>query len=426
MYYFATFIFILLAAKGTFVAFYNVDWFLVDFIFIWLGLSYNRFDKRDLRFGGYFIMLYIGYCTMRSVFITNLPARYYVSDIVFLFKYIMPCLIYCALMKEKAVEYLTKVIIDLTKISLVLYCLQLVAGGAIYAVGSALNIPPQVPVYHYVNFIVFTYITEHGHQNSGFTWEPGAFGFFLITTLMMQFFKNGFKMDKGAKILIVAVITTLSTTSYAALGVVFIMYFRANGVKFSTLLSIAGPVLIVAIFKLPFLLDKVVDIYKHDMRDLQNIEFLSAWYIQHGEEMPFNRFSSLIFIYRQFKEQLIFGVSNIFIETVPYLKNANTSSGIFEYFAKFGVVAFVFFMTRLCQFFYTFNKKKELLIYCVLLMLILGFSESIFILPMMTIFYFLYFYAQPLNNDDEIEDEEDEEESDEYQLTETRNRIAYR
>lgn len=424
MYYFATFIFLLLSANGTFVPFYNIDWFLVDVIFIWMGLSYNRFDKRDLRFGGYFMLLYIGYCTLRSLFITNLPTRYYVSDIVFLFKYILPCMIYCALLKEKAIEYLTRVVIDLTKVSIVFYCIQLVAGGVLFDIGSALGIPPHITEYHYTNFVVFTYVTEHAHQNSGFTWEPGAFGFFLITTLMLQLFKNSFKLDSGAKWLIFGVLTTLSTTSYAALGVVFLMYFRANGVKFSTLGLIAGPVLLVTIVKLPFLLDKVIEIYKHDMSDLQNIEYLSAWYARHGEQMPFNRFSSLIFIYRQFKWQLILGVSNIFIETVPYLVNANTSSGIFEYFAKFGVVAFVFFITRLCLFFKKFTHQNELLIYCVLIVLILGFSESIFILPMMTIFYFLYFYAQPPDN--EYLEDEDIEEGDELQPTETKTRIAYR
>lgn len=424
MYYFATLIFLLLSANGTFVPFYNINWFLVDLIFIWMGLANHRFDKRDLRFGGYFMLLYISYCTLRSVFLTNLPARFYVSDIVFLFKYIMPCLIYCALLKEKAIEYLTRVVIDLTKVSIVFYCIQLVAGGLLYDIGSAIGLPPHITEYHYTNFIVFTYVTEHAHQNSGFTWEPGAFGFFLIITLMLQLFKNGFKLDNGAKWLILGVLTTLSTTSYAALGVVFLLYFRANGVKFSTLSLVAVPLLIVAIVRLPFLLDKVIAIYKHDMEDLKNIEYLSAWYLRHGEQMPFNRFSSLIFIYRQFKWHLIFGVSNIFIETVPYLVNANTSSGIFEYFAKFGVVAFVFLMTRLCLFFKKFTQQKELLIYCVLLVLILGFSESIFILPMMTNFYFLYFYAQPI--DDELLEDEDEENGNEHQLTVTDSRIAYR
>lgn len=425
MYYFATFIFILLAAKGTFVPFFNINWFLIDFIFIWIGLSKNRFDKRDLRFGGYFILIYILYCTLRSTFITNLPLRYYVSDNIFLFKYILPCMIYCALMKEMAVEYLTRVIIDLTKISLVFFCIQLVAGDLLYNIGAAINLPPHISEYHYTNFLVFTYVKEHAYQNSGFSWEPGAYGFFLIIALIMQLFKNGFKLDTGAKWLIVGVLTTLSTTSYAALGVVFLMYFRANGVKYSTLLLIAGPLLIAAAVKLPFLLDKVITIYKHDLHDLQNIEYLSAWYIRHGEQMPFNRFASLIYIYQQFKWQLIFGVSNIFIETVPYLANANTSSGIFEYFAKFGVVAFVFFMTRLCMFFYRLNPKKELLLYCVLLVLILGFSESIFILPMMTIFYFLYFYAGP--PDDECQHEDNSAADDQYKLTDTEIKpAAYR
>ncbi|MES2807202.1 MAG: hypothetical protein V4619_01165 [Bacteroidota bacterium] len=398
----------LLTANGTFVPFSNINWFLVDFLFIWIGLEQGRFTKRDLRFGASFAIMWIGYCTLRSIFLTNLPSRYYVSDIVYLFKYILPSFLYCALLKDQAIHYLSKVIIDLTKISIPLYCLQLVAGPAIYAVGSALNIPPEVPVYHQTNFVVFTYVQEHAHQNSGFSWEPGAFGFFLIIGLMLHLFKNGFKMDSGTKWLIAGVLTTLSTTTYVAFSVVMLMYYRANGVKLSTLAIFAVPAAVVAMFQLPFLLDKVVEIYHHDMRDLQNIATLAAYYEKVGEQMPFNRFSSALFIYNQYHEKLILGVSNIFIESVPYLKNANTSSGILEYFAKFGIVAFVLLFTRMCQFYKKFGATGEQMFYCVLLVLILGFSESIFVLPMMTNFYFLYFYAKPdeVSEEEELEDNE--------------------
>jgi len=426
MNYFATLVFLLLSANGTFLPFFNIDWFLVDVLFIWIGLAYNRFDKRDLRFGAAFMLAYICYCSFRSYFFNNLPIRFYVSDIIYLFKYILPSLIFCALLKEKAIDYLSRVIIDLTKISIPLYCIQLVAGDVLYNIGNAIGLPPATPGYTVTNFVVFTYVKEHHYQNSGFSWEPGAFGFFLIIALMLQLFKNGFKIDSGVKWLVLGVVTTFSTTSFVALGLVFLMYCRANGVKFSTLAILGVPVLAVAVVKLPFLLSKVIDIYNHDLKDLQNLEFLSAWYLRQGREMPFNRFASMIFIYDEFKARLIFGVSNIFTETVPYLKNANTSSGTFEYFAKFGLVAFVYLMTRLCQFFRKFTQQKELIIYCVLLILVLGFSESIFVLPIMTNFYFLYFYARPL--DDEFE--EDEEEENESDISETdpaqNTRIAYR
>lgn len=213
-------------------------------------------------------------------------------------------------------------------------------------------------------------------------------------------------MDRDAKWLILGVLTTLSTTTYVAFAVVMLMYFRANGVRMSRLLMIAAPVLAVAVFQLPFLLDKVVEIYHHDMRDLQNIATLQAYYEKVGEQMPFNRFSSALFIYNQFHEKLIFGVSNIFIESVPYLRNANTSSGILEYFAKFGVVAFVLLFTRMCLFYKKYGATGEQMFYCVLLILILGFSESIFILPLMTNFYFLYFYAK---REDVYEDEQEDD-----------------
>lgn len=395
MYYLVTFIFLLLSGNGTFIAFYNIDWFIIDLIFIWVGIEYNRFHKSDFRIAGYFMLLYISYCTFRSLFLTHLPINYYISDIIYLFKYILPSMLFCAVLREKAIHYIPKVIIHLTIISIGFYCIQLVAGPMLYSIGNAIGIPPYVPVYHYTNFIVFTYVTEHAYQNSGFSWEPGAFGFFLNMGLLLHLLRNGFKLDKGAKWLILGIITTLSTTSYIALVVVFLLYFRIRGMKLSKLALFATPVLGVMVFELPFLADKIVDIYKHDMLDLKNIETLSAYYLRVGEEMPFNRFSSLIFLYNQFGPKLIFGVSNIYFESVPVLKNINISSGIFEFFAKFGLITFIVLLQRAYLFFKSFTYNTEQRVYCILLILVLGFSESIFLSPLMISFYFLYQYVKP-------------------------------
>jgi hypothetical protein len=405
MYYFATLLFILLSANGTFVPFFNIDWFIVEFVFLWIGIEYDQFNKRDIRLFVKFAAIYIAYCSLRFIFFTHLPPNYFISDIIYLFKYILPSFLFCALLKDQALYYLSKVITDLAIISIPFFLIQLAAGDTLFNIGKSLGIPPDITGFDYTNFVVFVYIKVHAYQNAGFAWEPGAYGFFLNIGLMLHFMHNGFSFDKKAMWLILAIITTLSTTSFIALMLVMLLFFRAREIKLNMLLTFAGPILFVAIFQLPFLADKIIETYKYDLYSLKNIEFLSGYYIRNNEVFALNRFASMIYLYDLFGPQLILGVSNIFTETQPILKNINISNGIFEFFGKFGVVGMIFLLYRAYLYFRTFTFSFEQAFYCVILILILGFGESIFVLPITTAFCFLYHYAQPEDNEEDTVDE---------------------
>lgn len=410
MYYFATLIFILLSANGTFIPFFNINWFIVEFIFLWIGIEHNRFSKSDIRLFVKFATVYITYCTFRSIFLTHLPVNFFISDLIYLFKYILPSFLFCALLKDKALYYLSKVIIDLAIISIPFFLIQVVAGDMLFNIGSALNIPPHIVGYDYTNFIVFVYVKLHAFQNAGFAWEPGAYGYFLNIGLVLHFMSNGFSFDKRAWWLVLTIVTTLSTTSFIGLILVCLLFFRARGLKMSLLLTVAVPLILIAVFQLPFLADKIIETYKYDLNSMKNIEYLSKYYIRIGESFPLNRFASLLFIYKTFGAQLIFGISNIFTDTNPIFANINISNGIFEFCAKFGAIGILFLLYRAYLFFRIYTSNFEQAFYGVILILILGFGESIFVLPLTTAFCFLYHYAIP------YEPEEDEEgDFDEYE-----------
>jgi hypothetical protein len=410
MYYFATLLFLLLSANGTFVPFFNIDWFIIDLIYIWIGIEYDLFNKRDIRLFVKFAVIYISYCVFRSTFLNNLPVNYFISDFIYLFKYILPSFLFCALLKDKALHYLSRVIIDLAIISIPFFLVQVVAGDMLFNIGKSLSIPPDVTGYDYTNFIVFVYVKLHHYQNAGFAWEPGAYGFFLNIGLMLHFMYNGFKLDKRAMWLILAVVTTVSTTSYIALILVLLLFFRAKGMSLNKLLAFAVPILFIMVFQLPFLADKIIGTYKSDMFTLKNIQFLSKYYIQTGETFALNRFASAIYIYQLFGAKLIFGISNIFDETQPILKNISLSNGIFEFSAKFGFIGLSFLLYRAYLYFRTFTFNFEQAFYGVLLILILGFGESIFVLPLTTAFCFLYQYTQPEETEEDEEADIDEAE----------------
>ena len=136
MYYFATLLFLLLSANGTFVPYFNIDWFIIDLVYIWIGIEYNRLNKRDIRLFVKFAVIYISYCVFRSTFLNNLPLHYFTSDIVYLFKYILPSFLFCALLKDKALHYLSRVIVDLAIISIPFFLVQVVAGDMLFNIGK--------------------------------------------------------------------------------------------------------------------------------------------------------------------------------------------------------------------------------------------------------------------------------------------------
>ena len=242
MYYLVTYLFLLISAKGSFLYFSNVYWFGTDLLLLWVGLDKNRFVKRDLKLFLAFSTIYIAFCTLRLIFLTHLSIGFWVSDIEFLLKFILLSFLYCAVVKEKAIYYLTSVIIQLAIISIPFYLLQQLSGDLFPAIGRLFNFPVLYSGAHYTNLLVFTYVGEHASRNSGFSWEPGAFGFFLNMGLFLHLLSNNFVFDRRAKWLAFAILTTLSTTSYLALAVIVFCYFRARGVKLTTLTILFVPV----------------------------------------------------------------------------------------------------------------------------------------------------------------------------------------
>lgn len=401
MYYLVTLIFILLSDKATFMDDMNICWFIIAGLFLWIGFQKNRFYKSDFALFGKIALIYITYCTIRSFFFIHLPLKFFLNDIIFLFKYIFTSFLFCAILKEKAIAYIGKVIYHLALLSLPFYCLQLISGDLVYSFGKMLNLP-YAHFNGYVNMLFFTYVKVHAIRNSGFAWEPGAFGFFLIIGILLNFFINGFTFDKRIKVMSIALITTLSTTSYIAFMLVILLFFRARGVKFAKLLFFIVPVLVIFAATLPFLFDKIAVIYSRDMQDLKNIQTLNQTYIEMGQVMPLNRFATMLFLYNKVGVNLIWGVSNIFRETIPILKNIGLSNGIFIFLSQFGAIGLSFLLVQGFKLFKKLSGSGEIAGYCVLLLLILGFSEVIFVTTLMLALLFLAHYAEPAFSEDPL------------------------
>lgn len=395
--YFASMLFMLISSKGNFTAYYDAFNYITDIVLIYIGITKNRFRVSDFKLLVRTGLIYAGYCFFRWVFIVDLPIRFFLSDCNFFMERIVMSFLFCAVMRENTAYYIVKVTIQLAAFSLLMYVLQLISGPFVAYLGRLINLPPRIGNPGYTNIIFFTFDDmHHTIRNSGFSWEPGAYGCYLDLGILMHFMINGFKYDKGAWILTAAIITTLSTTTYSCFAVIILLYLRVNGLKLTTVLLFAVPIMCVIATQVPFLLDKIGRTWQEDQFELGDMMRLAGWYERYGGQLHLNRFGSLIYLYDYFGAYGFFwGVSNAYQAVTPVADVINISNGDADFLSKFGVVGLVWFMYRyvlyLKKFFFTF----EYIFYCILIFLVLGFGEPMPIFSSTLCLLFMFQYANP-------------------------------
>ncbi|MEB2777650.1 hypothetical protein SYJ56_20200 [Algoriphagus sp. D3-2-R+10] len=427
-YFFSAF-FLIIAAKTTFLTYYDIFWFIFSISCLSYGLYKRRIYVSDLYVFVGFTIIYIVYIIFRNVFFNKLDINYLLSDIFFLLKYILLAFIFCIVFKRNATILISEVIIKFAKISLILYIFQLLGGGEVlFRIGIIFHniFPYPGNSETYSNFLIFTYDKLHSIRNSGFVWEPGAFGCFLTIGLLFHFMKNNFKFDRNSKILAVSILTTISTTAYLAFGVLMFLYYRVNGGIISIKMILGFAVGIVLFFSLPFLGDKIIQTYQDDVKALDDYEMIINgldYFTENEGEVKLNRFASGVFLYRNFGHQLIFGVSNAYINVKSSvygveISKFNISNGIIDFIAKFGMIGLIFLFYRIGNFIYIHYQKLEFSLYIIFIILVMNFGEPLLILPITLIFLFLPRFS-------EIEEEDEEEDENEEEETKLRNAINF-
>ena len=390
IYYIVTLFFLIFASKANFLVKSNLAWFGFEVFMIVIALSFNRIKKKDVQFFILSSVIYFIYILFRFK-LNQLPTDYFKSDVFYFFKFVLTSYLFCLILKERALYYLIKVISHLALISIVFYVLQFYQDGAIVkAIGKAFeSITVETFSLRYTNFLIFTYDTIHYYRNSGFCWEPGAFGSFLTLALMFNFLINDFKLNKEALIITLAILTTVSTTAYLGAFILYFLRYRVLSRGSKITIIIFAVIFALAIPNVPFLGEKVVEIYEQDIRDLKELEQLSVYYEDVERQIPLNRFASVIFLYEQFNWKLFLGVSNQYDEYYINEFNVNISNGIMDFITKFGVVGLMVLLYRYGKLCWGYLRKTEYVCYSILILLILSFGEPILMLPICVIFIFL-------------------------------------
>ena len=391
IYYIVTLLFLLISANASFLSASDFWWFAVLLIMLIVATNKKLLKVKELRVISLFSFIYIALVVVRDFFVNGLETPYLLSDAFFLVKLVYFSFLYCVILQEKAASYLVKVITHLTIISLFFFAFQLVGlSDLIYKFSTTLNLQSNNTVPGYTNFVIFTFHKNfHDYANSGFSWEPGAFGCFLIIALLFNLSLNKFIFDRRSIILIIGIISTLATTDYLALIIVLFLAYRYRVPKINFGAVILILVFIGLVIFIPFLGSKIKDTYYEDLDDLGRLKFLEKYYHHNQMQIPLNRFSSMVYIYQQFGTKLILGVSNKYGDIVNKAYDINISNGLFDFLAKFGLVGLVYLLYKYAKLFLKLVIKAEYVIYCMVVLLVIGFGEPVLVLPIVLMFMFL-------------------------------------
>ncbi len=403
--YIATLVFLLLSSFSNFLFSGNVYWIIGTlFIFI-IAIIRKSFTKKDVTFFVILAVVFMVFVSIRDIFINSLQTIFLLSDGAYLVKYILFAYIYVVLLKDQAPKYIVLVTVHLTVISFFFYFLQLIGlGQFIHDIPIMLNMPPSAYQDEgYSNFLIFGItLNRHDYSNSGFLWEPGSYGCFLLIAALLNFLTNKFKFDSKAIILLIGMLTTLSTTTYLSAMILLLLAYRVRVPKLNPWLLLIIPAIVAAFLLIPFMWEKIAKSYDSDAVDITRLNTLEKFYRRQHTQIPLGRFSSMYLINDFFGQKLFLGYSNKYNDVLNRKNDVNISNGIFDFMARFGLVGLIYLIGSFLRFCYGYVRRPELLVYCGLLILTMNFGEPTLALPITIIFLFWPFMQETKKKKDPL------------------------
>jgi hypothetical protein len=223
------------------------------------------------------------------------------------------------------------------------------------------------------NMIIFNLGQIDLRRNSGFYWEPGVHGGFLVLALFYNLFYRKEKFNSRYNIIfIITILTTLSTTTYLALFLVALVYLknffvRRPWISVFLLISVVG-IAMLAYNKLDFLNEKI-------NKQLQKSEGSTA-----GE----SRFSSFMLDVRDMTDHPLIGTGrNLEMKLGKNFYNVSwrqqhRNNGVGVLLGTYGILFFFFFFYLTWRGFYKLLNNRVNATVGLALVLMIGFSEDYF------------------------------------------------
>ncbi len=255
--------------------------------------------------------------------------------------------------------------------------------------------PPAHDGIYYANIFFYTINTSGAPRNCGFMFEPGAYGSILAIGVALNLIHNNFNLkNKRLIVLILALITTFSTTAFLALICVIIFYMVNKSMKKGFMLIPVGAALILILFQLPFMSKKITKLSSNPNKQLLNAVQL-ANDTQRAQSL--GRFAGLLLNLKDFEKAPVFGVGGHDLLTEKEMHNwdVNSVNGLGHYLVTFGALGIIFLIFNFSMTFASLTADKGMKGYFFLVAMLLVITFSFVLLDTPLLFAFqLYYYSK--------------------------------
>ena len=255
-------------------------------------------------------------------------------------------------------------------------------------------------------------------RNQGCSWEPGRFAIMLIPAILINLSRNGmtFSNNKKIIILLLALLSTMSTTGYSITCLLFLIFWFTN-VNPKRVFSFGFILLPLSIylFSLDFMGNKIQDRANFEGLTRERMHGINYNAKKHGDEYlgSLDRFESAYFEWINFQQEPILGYSknsdhSWFKQKIS--KNLELTGGLVKVFSQYGIFIGVLLYVILFYSSYKIGRTswyQNKFVYAVILLLS-SISYVIFCIPIFTAFwlYGLFCYKEDEINAEDIEFEE--------------------
>ncbi len=292
-------------------------------------------------------------------------------------------------------HYYEDIVYKLAAISIPLFFAQLAVPEVIRDANGVLGfIIPQVnkgPGAIYTNSIVYTVNPWGMERNSGFMWEPGGYAAMLSIAMFISLIINGWKIRWRFVCMLIAMLTTESTTGFLLILVIGVGIVLNTDRKYIVAAIPIMVFLIYFILSLDFVAKKIEERFNDRGRVLDSAEDQS----EDRDAISVGRFGSFVLDAEDFAKKPIIGYGlqadgrkqNRYIRLVRV-------NGLSDYMVKFGTIGMLFLFIGLTKSFARLNYYKRFngAFMIVPIICFMAFSNPVLVKPIFFAFQ-VYFLA---------------------------------
>lgn len=240
-------------------------------------------------------------------------------------------------------------------------------------------------------------------RNAGCSWEPGRFAVMVTLAIFFNLCQNGIKFKKNKNIwwLIIALVTTQSTTGFASALILYTIFLiKKFNLKYIFILVLVMVPIIYGLFQLDFMGDKITD----RLTNAQDVSRLYEQFDYHNakeDESTYlgsiDRFDAMAFEWINLIHDPILGYSRNFKHSFFYTDittNYALANGLVKILSSYGIFLGLFFFLILIKSSFRLAKdsREKRAIGLFLILCLSAISYPILSIPVFTTFWFYGYF----------------------------------